>query len=549
MAVMDRARWRELEPLLDRALELSDEERTPWLETLRSESPDLAERLSAILSGEALADQRGFLSDPIDVPLVGVELGTYTLERPLGQGGMGSVWLARRTDGRFEGHAAVKLLNLALLSASGQERFRREGSVLARLAHPGIARLLDAGVSTTGQPYLVLEYVEGQRIDIFAKEHALSREARIRLVLQVLASVTHAHANLVVHRDIKPSNILVTSDGTAKLLDFGIAKLISADGVSNEAPLTAEGGRALTPEFAAPEQARGDAVTTATDVYALGVLLYLLLSGRHPTGEGAHTPMEAISALFAVEPKRLGLGDLDNIVGKALQKAPQNRYQTAAAFADDLERYLKHEPVSARADSIAYRARKFVRRNRVPVIAASITTAGLLVAVGVSLNRMREARRQRDVAVSAQKAADAQIEFQHLMISNIGDGRVTMHEIVDQGRTLLRQEYLQQPHVAASIALSLSSEYLELGDAASQLDLLKLGDSLAIAGRDEQMRLLWRAGGRSTTPSSGRWRPSSRSSTVYGRQSQRPIHPLPRSASRQSPKWKSDASASTRPKR
>ena len=211
MPVIGRDRWLQLGPLLDRAFDLSDEERAPWLAELRAESPELAEELTSLLSGESVADRRGFLVEPVVTPLGGLELGTYTVERPLGQGGMGSVWLARRTDGRFEGRAAVKFLNLALLSATGQERFRREGSVLARLTHPGIARLLDAGVSASGQPYLVLEYIEGQRIDVFAMEQNLSADARIHLVLQVLSAVSHAHANLIVHRDIKPSNILVTA--------------------------------------------------------------------------------------------------------------------------------------------------------------------------------------------------------------------------------------------------------------------------------------------------------------------------------------------------
>src|SRR5690242_2801037 len=261
MSVMDRDRWRELEPLLDHALELPAEECASWLDELRTTSPALAEELALLLSGESIADRRGFLAEPLGSGLEGVELGAYTLERPLGQGGMGSVWLARRTDGRFEGRAAVKLLNLALVSPAGQARFRREGSVLARLTHPGIARLLDAGVSPSGQPYLVLEYVDGVPIDHYVREHALSLEARVRLVLAVLAAVGHAHANLIVHRDLKPSNILVTPEGTVKLLDFGIAKLLDADVREGRGALTAESAQVMTPEFAAPEQVTGDAVT------------------------------------------------------------------------------------------------------------------------------------------------------------------------------------------------------------------------------------------------------------------------------------------------
>jgi serine/threonine protein kinase len=272
VALLDHERWRVLSPMLDRMLDLSEPERESWLEELRTTSPELAAELSSMLDSDAAAEARSFLESPPNVTLSGLELGAYTLERPLGSGGMGSVWLARRTDGAFEGHAAVKLLNLALVTPTGQARFRREGSVLARLAHPGIARLLDAGVSALGQPYLVLEYIDGIQIDDYVQAHALSRDARIRLFLQVLDAVGSAHANLIVHRDLKPSNILVTSDGVVKLLDFGIAKLLDTD-AADRAALTAEGARALTPDFAAPEQLNGSAITTATDVYALRVLL------------------------------------------------------------------------------------------------------------------------------------------------------------------------------------------------------------------------------------------------------------------------------------
>ncbi|HEX6964677.1 MAG TPA: serine/threonine-protein kinase, partial [Gemmatimonadaceae bacterium] len=276
MGVMDRDHWRVLEPLLDHALELSVEARASWLDALRDESPALAGELATLLSGEEAADQRGFLNVPLGVRPEGMEIGAYTLERALGQGGMGSVWLARRTDGRFEGFAAVKLLNLALLGPAGQARFRREGSVLARLTHPGIARLMDAGVCASGQPYLVLEYVDGEPIDRYADAHHLPLDARVRLVLDVLAAVGHAHANLIVHRDLKPSNILVTRDGVVKLLDFGIAKLLRDDLAEGRSALTAESAHLMTPEFAAPEQVSGGTITTATDVYACGVLLYLL---------------------------------------------------------------------------------------------------------------------------------------------------------------------------------------------------------------------------------------------------------------------------------
>ena len=208
-------------------------------------------------------------------------MGAYTLERPLGAGGMGAVWLGRRSDGRFDGRVAIKLLNLALLDERGQARFRREGTVLARLSHPNIARLLDAGVSASGQPYLVLEYVDGQPIDVFADARCLGVHDRVRVMLDVLDAVGHAHGHLIVHRDLKPSNILVSTDGTVKLLDFGIATLLASDGGEPLDAFTRD-GRALTPDFAAPEQIRGEPISVGSDIYSLGVLLYLLVCGRRP---------------------------------------------------------------------------------------------------------------------------------------------------------------------------------------------------------------------------------------------------------------------------
>jgi eukaryotic-like serine/threonine-protein kinase len=391
--------------LLDTALELAPGARSAWLAALRETDPAGARELERLLAAEEGLDAAGFLDtaagplghaagpDAARPPgaLAGWRLGAWTLERPVGQGGMGTVWLARRNDGRFEGTAAVKLLNVALLDPVGAARFQREGTLLARLSHAHIARLLDAGVAEGGQPYLVLEYVEGERIDRYCDARRCSPAERIGLFLDVLGAVAHAHANLVVHRDLKPSNILVAAGGSVKLLDFGIAKLLEEGAPGAESTLTDAGGRALTPEYAAPEQVAGGAVTTATDVYALGVLLYVLLAGRHPTGEGRRTTAEHLKGVLDTEPPRLSAaatgaearatsperlrrlyaGDLDNIVAKALRKRPEERYPTVDALADDLRRYLDHQPVSARPDSLRYRAAKFVRRNRAGVAGAA----------------------------------------------------------------------------------------------------------------------------------------------------------------------------------
>src|SRR6185436_7746134 len=436
-----------LEPLLDRALELPADERGRLVAQVRRDTPDLARELEALLDVERDLDNHGVLSGPIAVragdwvapaspSLAGRSIGAYTLERPLGHGGMGTVWLARRSDGRYEGQVAVKLLNTALIDPIGTERFRREGSTLARLAHPNIARLIDAGVADGGQPFLVLEYVEGRRIDAYCTEEGSSTERRLELFLQVLAAVGHAHANLIVHRDIKPSNILVTGDGTVKLLDFGIAKLLEGDTADGDATtLTDLGGRALTPEYAAPEQVTGAPVTTATDVYALGVLLYLLLAGRHPTGAGLSSRAEHLRAISEVEPTRLSLaasterlrrhyrGDLDNIVAKALKKRPEERYATVTGLAEDLRRYLNHEPVTARADSFGYRAGKFLRRHRAGVSIAAVVAIALAGAAAVAWREKISATQQRDEAVYQAQRADAIRNFQTALISQIGVSR------------------------------------------------------------------------------------------------------------------------------
>jgi serine/threonine-protein kinase len=487
MASIDRERWSELGPLLDHALDLPPLERASWLVELRARSAELASELEAILDGEAEADERGFLAPALGAELAGMELGAYTIERPLGRGGMGSVWLARRTDGRFEGVAAVKLLNLSLLGPGGRARFEREGSVLARLSHPNIGRLLDAGVTPAGQPYLVLEHIDGTPIDHYVSERALPTEERLRLFLQVLAAVGHAHANLIVHRDLKPSNILVTGDGTVKLLDFGIAKLLTGDGGRRLDALTVDSGRVLTPEHAAPEQVSGGAITTATDVYLLGVLLYLLLSGRHPTAEGCTSPADAVRALFEVEPTRLKLGDLDTIVRKALRKEPAERYQTVAELADDVARYLRYEPVSARGASVRYRVGKFVRRNRAGVAAAALTVAALLASTVFSVRQMRAARSERDAAVFARKRANAQVEFQTLLMSQVGDGPITMREILERSKDALERQYGTDPRFLASLLAQLSQRYAELGDSRIRGSLLARAESLAVVSGDRDV--------------------------------------------------------------
>jgi serine/threonine-protein kinase len=498
-----------LRNLLDQALELEPEEREVWLTRLRQEDPRHARELEALLVAEPSLDQGGFLDagrmEPgPDSGLAGRRVGPYTLERPLGRGGMGTVWLARRSDGRYEGTVAIKLLNLALIDPVGSERFRREGTVLARLSHPNIARLLDAGVFDAGQPYLVLEHVEGTRVDTYCDERSLGPEERLHLFLAILGAVAHAHANLIVHRDLKPSNILVTADGTVKLLDFGIAKLLEDEAGVPATTLTDAGARALTPEYAAPEQVTGGTVTTATDVYALGVLLYLLLAGRHPTGEGSRTAAEHFRGIVDTEPMRLSAavtgrtasverlrrlyaGDLDNIVAKALRKRPEERYAGVAAFADDLRRYLTHEPVSARPDSLAYRAGKFLRRHRGSVVVAALVAFALIGAVVVTWSQMLVARRQRDEAVFQARRAESIRDFQTALISQIGSSPVSLRQLLDKGVALLERRPPTDPRLYAALLQQFADRYGELEQRTMERNLLARADSAAARSADREL--------------------------------------------------------------
>ncbi len=333
--------------------------------------------------------------------------GPYRLEHLLGRGGMGEVWLAKRDDGAFDRLVALKLPHAALLSDVLRERFARERDILAALSHPHVAQFLDAGLADSGRPYLAIEWVDGLPITRHCEAAALDIRARLRLALQVLDALEHAHQRLVAHRDIKPSNILVTQDGVAKLLDFGIAKLLgdAAAGASTE--LTHIGGRALTPDYAAPEQVVGAPVTTAVDIYALGIVLYEMLAGCHPFA-GAPRPASGEAPLASTrvagdaKRRRALRGDLDAILATALDPDPFRRYRTAAAFGADIDRFLRQQPVGARHIGWAARALKFVRRHGVE----SALVGGLALSIVAGAGTAAwEARRARDQAVNAQREA------------------------------------------------------------------------------------------------------------------------------------------------
>jgi eukaryotic-like serine/threonine-protein kinase len=485
MSTLSPEQWQKVSPYLDQALTLSDQERERWLADLRMKDPALARQISALLDNHYSAQQEGFLETSPPLPsqsksLAGETVGPYRLLSEIGRGGMGMVWLAERSDGRFQRRAAVKFLSVGLGGRGGAERFKREGAILGRLSHPNIAELLDAGVTPAAQPYLVLEYVDGEPIDRYCKHKKLDIQQRCRLFLDVLAAVAHAHANLIIHRDIKPSNVLVNRDGQVKLLDFGIAKLLEGEGSDGSATLlTHEAGSALMPEHAAPEQVMGVPVTTATDVYGLGVLFYGLLTEKHPAGLGVHTPAGLVKAIVDTEPQRMSevvadrlrrqlQGDLDTIVAKALKKDPRERYASVTTLADDVNRYLRTEPISARPDTVVYRVKKFVGRNRLVVGLATVALLAVIAGVVGILVQAQTARRQRDLAFRERDRANRITSFMTDMFKLADPAEnaakdVTAREVLDKTAKDIDSGLAKDPQLRAQMMQVMGGAYMNLG--------------------------------------------------------------------------------------
>jgi eukaryotic-like serine/threonine-protein kinase len=514
MSQLDPALWHAVQPWLDRALDLpAGESRDQLIAALREEAPAIADTLELLLSGEEEPHSLTALGVTItqllgDLPtLAGQRIGSYVLDAPLGQGGMGTVYLAHRADGAFDGDAAVKLLHVGAVGGARADRFRREATMLATLSHPNIARLLDAGVTDVGQPYLVLEHVAGTRIDRHCAAHALTVEQRLRLMVQVGDAVGAAHARLIVHRDIKPANILVTEAGMVKLLDFGIATLVGA-GRGLPGTSTEDSGLALTPEYAAPEQLKREPLTTAVDVYAMGVLLHLLLAGEHPTGAGCTSPAEHLRAVLDVEPLHLSdavrstksrsgddiarhastlgksvgalhevyRGDLDTIVACALHKNPALRYPSVAALCDDIERYLTHRPITAKPATLGDRARKFVRRHRGAVAGSTLAVASLVGATVFSAQQASIARMERDGALFLSRKAMAQVELQAVLATaSTGPDGVPepLETVVKRAQRALEAEFPEEPRLVAEVLVDLSATLHDAGEIDTEGTLLK----------------------------------------------------------------------------
>jgi tetratricopeptide (TPR) repeat protein/tRNA A-37 threonylcarbamoyl transferase component Bud32 len=441
---MNAGRWQQIQEVLDAALETDPTRWSGMLSERCSGDPELQREVEALLA--RLNTAEGFL-DSLPAALAaalvaesqetaygdhyaGCRIGSYQLVRQIGRGGMSRVYLADRADGQFEQQVAIKLLRPGLDSDIDLERSRRERQILARLNHPNIASLLDGGVTPGGIPYLVMEYVEGEAIDSYCARHQLGVRQRLALFLTILEATQYAHRNLVIHRDLKPSNIFVTADGRVKLLDFGLAKLVAPEPLTPIERITGTGQRWMTPAYAAPEQIRGDLATTLTDVYQLGAVLFEMLTGFLPFGKRSRSVHELERAILNDEPiapsiavgragatppwdadRRSLSGDLDAIVLKALQKEPEHRYASVDVLADDVRRHLSSHPVRAHAPGAAYRARRYLRRHRIEVVAAAGIAITLIVGSAVSLAAARRAMAARDRAETASSESEAVTSF------------------------------------------------------------------------------------------------------------------------------------------
>ena len=472
-------RWARITDLLGDALDLPPESRPAFLAGLHISDADLADEVrSLLLEHERPGD---FLPELPDCKpagdLRGRSVGAYRLTRLLGSGGMGTVYLAERSDGSFARHVAVKLLSPAFSDAS--DWFQRERELLARLDHPNIARLLDGGTTPEGWPYLVMEYVEGVPIDRYCNESDLGLDDRLQLLLQVCAGLAHAHQRLVIHCDVKPGNILVTSEGTVKLLDFGIAKLVDPE-------KTATLWRPGTPAYSSPEQLRGETLTTASDVYSLGVLAYVLLTGQWPYSArsgGFHEAVQAVldgeaiaasrmPGLPAARAKRLR-GDLDNVLARAVAKDPARRYASVQQLGDDLDSFRRGFPVRARADTWSYRLARFVRRHRV---ATALSMAALVLIVAAALVSYRQAR------IAGRRFEDLRA-FAHAVVFDVNDAMATTPGTVAARKLLVETalRYLdrlaQERSTDAALREELAAAYIRVARVQGGAFLPNLGDT------------------------------------------------------------------------
>ncbi|SMO40908.1 serine/threonine-protein kinase [Fodinibius sediminis] len=484
--------WDKVETIIDEALELPEGKRNSFIQQQCEGNPKLKGEVTSLL--ESIFHSEGWLENPqtymedfyhemsSDIELLsphdsltGRVIGAYTIKEQIGEGGMGAVYLAERTDGQFEHQVAIKIIQHGKATRENIQRFRRERNILAGLNHPGIAKLFDGGITEDGFHYLIMEYIEGTPIDEYCQQNDCTVEQKVSLFKQILEAVRHAHENLVIHRDLKPSNILVDPEGNAKILDFGISKLLEEE---TSADLTQTGARLLTPRYAAPEQITESNITTATDLYALGIVFYRLLSGSHPyeldtlsryqmeqkvLKEAPPKPSDKVSSPAFKKQLR---GDLDAITLKAIRKEAGQRYRVANEFLEDLNHYQQGLPVSAHSDTLKYRSKKFLARHKISLL-TGIGFLLLLIGFG-ALHTTRITQERNSARLEAERATQIKNLFSEILQQqdpfSQPDRDITLAEVLDRGTGDIQRGLEDQPEVKAELLGLLGENYISLGD-------------------------------------------------------------------------------------
>ncbi len=537
---LSRDRWRQLSPLLDELLELEGRERDRRLEQVADGDADLLGDLAALLA--AHDEPPAILADPLDLAdggareapgpevkdhRIGTSVAGYRLVRRLGQGGMATVYLGEREDGDFEHRVAVKLVRSDAAGGAVLRRFQDEQRILAGLSHPNVARLYGGGATDDRQPYILMELVDGEPITDYCDRRRLGVEDRLELFAAACTAVEYAHSNLVVHRDLKPSNVMVAAGGRVKLLDFGIAKLVEEDsgGPLAMGTLTSAYGHPMTPDFAAPEQFAGGPITTATDVYSLGVILYELLTGRRPLRTGSRLPHELAAAVLgsdaerpssvvrraqrevagdpsegvplpqaaaarATTPQRLAhrlRGDLDTVLLTALRREPERRYPSAAALREDLERHRRHLPIRARRDSWTYRTGRFARRHAVAMGIATIVIASLVGGLALSLSGQRAARREAATSERVSRFLVELFKTTDPAYAPSASGTLTAADLLDEATERLASALDEDPVIRARLLQTIGESYQGIGMYDRAEELMRASDALfsRVRGEDD----------------------------------------------------------------
>ena len=521
---MTNSDWRILEAAFAEATSLEGDTRVSMLAKFSAEHPDLEQQLLNLLAAdsaddislaEPIASSAKVFADEATDLWENRRIGAWTIKHRIADGGMGAVFLAERSDDEYQQTVALKIMTAQLLAKDAVTRFRVERQILASLSHPNIAKLIDGGSTDENLPYLVLEYVDGLPIDQYCDEHQLSIPERLRLFMKVCKAVDFAHRNLVVHRDLKPNNILVDTSGEPKLLDFGIAKLLESSSVQQTMAVTREGARAMTPEYASPEQVRGEPISVATDVYALGVLLYRLMTGQSPYGVSTAVPREYEAAILDNEPLRPStvvtspdtdptvvasrstspqrlqrhlVGDLDNIVLHALQKEPERRYATANELSTDIGRYLAHLPVVARGDDWPYKVRKFLVRNARSLAITTVVVASIAALTVYYTVKLADERDRANLAAtqSSEVATFLTGLFESASPHEAKGEAITAVELLEQGRERI-EELDEQPQLKAELMRIMASSMTAIGDLERSIPMLErvLALKEAAVPRDE----------------------------------------------------------------